>query len=151
MLVDIKIEVIKFSQKILRIDWLIILLSFCLIFMGCIALYSAAGGDWHPWALLHLQRGLLGILIAIIISFIDIKLIYKFAWFPLIILFLLLLVLHFTGGNSVNRWIDLGVISLQPSELVKVAIVIALARFFHDIPLRDQGKILYYIFSIIII
>ena len=151
MLVDIKIEVIKFSQKILRIDWLIILLSFFLIFMGCIALYSAAGGDWYPWAFLHFQRGMLGIFIAIFIAFIDIKVIYKFAWLPLIIIIFLLLFLHFSGVNSVNRWIDLGVISLQPSELAKVAIVLALARFFHDVPLRDQGKILYFIVSIIFI
>ena len=150
MLADKKIEIIKFSLKLLRIDWFLLLIALGLIFLGCVALYSAAGGDWNPWAYQHLKRGVIGIFIAIIIAFIDIRVIYKIAWIPLLLSVCLLFFLHMTGDGKVNRWLDLGFIYLQPSELAKVAIVITLARFFHDIPLRDQGKLVYFILSVII-
>ena len=84
-------ENLSILRKILKFDWLLIFMIFLLICIGCLSLYSAAGGDWNPWANQHLKRGILGILISIIISFIDIRLIYKIAWFTLLITFFLLI------------------------------------------------------------
>ena len=136
--------------KLLKIDWVLVLLLVLLVSIGCLSLYSAADGNWSPWASRHFQRGIIGILIALVIGLIDIKIIYKFAWLPLIFSIILLLVLFITSDGSVNRWLNLGAIKIQPSELAKISIILALARFFHNIQIRDYGKISYSIIAIII-
>ena len=65
--------------KLLKIDWVLVLLLVLLVSIGCLSLYSAADGNWSPWASRHFQRGIIGILIALIIALIDIKIIYKFS------------------------------------------------------------------------
>ena len=137
-------------HKLLKIDWVLVLLLVLLVSIGCLSLYSAADGNWNPWATRHLQRGIIGILIALIIALIDIKIIYKFAWLPLFISISLLSLLYITSDGSVNRWLSLGAIKIQPSELAKISIILALARFFHNMQIRDYGKISYSIIAIII-
>ena len=140
----------SFFAKFLKIDWILLFLLSVLLFCGCLALYSAAGGSWQPWAIRHLEKGVLGIFIAIFIAFIDIKIIYKYAWYPLLLSILMLFILYLTSDGRVNRWLDLGFIKIQPSEFAKVSLILALSRFFHDIPLNEQGKILYSFLAIII-
>ena len=137
-------------NKLLKIDWVLVLLLVLLVSIGCLSLYSAADGNWSPWATRHFQRGIIGIFIALIIALIDIKVIYKFAWFPLVISVVLLSLLYITSDGSVNRWLNLGAIKIQPSELAKISIILALARFFHNIQIRNYGKISYSIIAIII-
>ena len=141
---------ISVYKKLIKIDWLLVLLLVTLVSIGCLALYSAADADWNPWAVRHFQRSIIGFFIAVFIALIDIKLIYRFAWVPLIISIFMLLLLYFVSDKSVNRWLDLGFIKLQPSELAKISLILALARYFHDIQIRDYGKISYSIVAIII-
>ena len=137
-------------SKILKIDWFLLLLLLILLFCGCLALYSAAGGNWHPWAIRHLEKGIIGFVLAIFIAFTDIKIIYKYAWYPLILSILMLLILYLTSDGRVNRWLDLGFIKIQPSEFAKVSLILALSRFFHDVSINDHGKILYSFLAVII-
>ena len=117
-------------SKLLNIDWLLILLLIILVSIGCFSLYSAADGNWSPWAIRHFQRGVVGIFIVLSIALIDIKIIYKFAWLPLFVSLLFLSMLYITSDGSVNRWLNLGAIQIQPSELAKISIILALARYF---------------------
>ena len=78
-------------RKILKFDWLLIFMIFLLVCIGCLSLYSAAGGDWNPWANRHFQRSIIGFILAIAIAITDIKIIYKYAWLPFIISIILLL------------------------------------------------------------
>jgi rod shape determining protein RodA len=137
-------------KKILRIDWLLIIMLILLVSIGCLALYSAAGGDWNPWANRHFQRSIFGFSLAFVIAVTDIKIIYKYAWVPFIISIILLLVLYLTSNAGVNRWLDLGFIKIQPSEIAKISIILGLARYFHDINIRDYGKIIYSLFGLLI-
>jgi len=143
-------KTLSLFSKLLKIDWVLVLLLVLLVSIGCLSLYSAADGNLSPWATRHLQRGVIGIFIALIIALIDIKIIYRFAWLPLFFSVVFLSLLYITSDGSVNRWLNLGSIKIQPSELAKISIILALARFFHNIQIRDYGKISYSIIAIII-
>ena len=70
-----------------------------LVCIGCLSLYSAAGGDWNPWANRHFQRSIIGFILAFVIAITDIKIIYKYAWLPFIISIILLLILYITSNQ----------------------------------------------------
>lgn len=111
---------------------IIILLS-CIAGIGVMALYSAGGGSFSPWAGRHLLRFLLCMGILIALSYIHIRHWYKLAY-PLYITTVLMLVyVDLAGyvGMGAQRWINLGFMSIQPSELMKITTILALARYFH--------------------
>ena len=141
---------LSLTKKLLKLDWVLIVLLMLLITIGCFALYSAAGANWSPWAIRHFERSFFGLILALIIAFTDIKVIYKFAWLPFFVSVLLLFILFFTSDGNVNRWLDLGALKIQPSEIAKISIILALAKFFHNVQIRDYGKIIYSIIAIII-
>ena len=141
---------VSLTKKLFKLDWGLIILLMLLISIGCFALYSAAGANWSPWAIRHFERSFIGLILTLIIAFTDIKVIYKLAWLPFFASVFLLLILFFTSEGNVNRWLDLGAFKIQPSEIAKISIILALARFFHDVQIRDYGKIIYSILAIII-
>ena len=141
---------VSLTKKLLKLDWILIILLMLLVTIGCFALYSAAGASWSPWAARHFERSLFGLILALIIAFTDIKVVYKFAWLPFFVSVLMLAMLFFTSEGNVNRWLDLGALKIQPSEIAKISIILALARFFHDVQIRDYGKVMYSILAILI-
>lgn len=116
--------------------WRVILPLCALVLLGSAVLYSAAGGRLQPYAASHLIRFVVFFVMALIMSRIP-RDVYKFAAYPVYIGVLLLLILveliGAVGGGS-QRWLNLGVITLQPSELMKPAIVLVLARFYDSLP-----------------
>jgi rod shape determining protein RodA len=126
---------LTFGTKLKSMPWLLITLIVLIAGLGAMALYSAAGGNIGRWAMPHTIR--FGALFAgmIIIAFIHIKYWY-FLSYPLwAIGMILLLVVEIMGhvGMGAQRWINLGFMNLQPSELMKIAVIMALARYYHDI------------------
>lgn len=121
---------------IARLPWGVIIPLFALVCLGTAVLYSAAGGSFRPWALSHFFRFLVFLAMAIALSHIREDTLRKLAY-PLFgaIVILLLMVegLGAIGGGS-RRWLSLGFMTLQPSELMKPAIVLVLARFYDDLP-----------------
>lgn len=120
-------------QKMAKLNWGLIFLIFCLAGIGTASLYSAAGGNFDPWASRQLMRFGVGVIGMLIIAMMDIRLWYKLSW-PLYFLGLLMLIFVEVKGHvgmGAQRWIDLGFIRLQPSELMKIAVIMALARYFH--------------------
>ena len=71
-------ENLSIFRKILKFDWLLIFMIILLVCIGCLSLYSAAGGDWNPWASRHFQRSIIGFSLAFVIAITDIKIIYKY-------------------------------------------------------------------------
>ena len=106
---------------------------------GVLGLYSAAGGDWQPWAALHLVRILIFTVMALVIAIIPIKLWFRFAYASHVAVVLLLLGVEVAGviGMGAQRWLDIGPVRLQPSELAKVTLVLALAKYFHNTTFDD--------------
>ena len=122
-----------------RIPWGILLLVLAIGGFGLVVLYSAAGGSLRPWALtqgIRLAAFLVG---ACLIARLDEAQLKAIA-LPIYALLILLLVgveaLGAVAGGS-RRWLDLGLIRLQPSELMKPAIVLALARFYDMMPAAE--------------
>jgi len=140
-------------QKLKNLNYLLIFLLILLSFIGAAGLYSAADGSYQPWATKHLIRFYVFLLMAMVISIIDIKLIYKYSYVLFIISLLLLISVEIIGvlGKGATRWIRIFGLSIQPSELVKITIILALAKFYNDIKFANVKKISYLFFPFLIL
>ncbi len=121
--------------KIKDIDWVLFMCVFLLATVGFVMQFSVAGGSFTPWAIKHGIRFLLAILLMFTIAIIDIRFWYKWAWIFFAFSILLLIYVEFFGhiGMGAKRWIDLKVFKLQPSELVKIFLILALAKYYTSI------------------
>ena len=130
-------------KNIYNLNFLVIFLIILLVVTGTAALYSAADGNLHPWALKHIIRFVILFSIMIIISLIDIKLIFKYSYIFFIICLALLILVEITGtfGKGAERWIKILGVSIQPSEIIKVGIILSLAKYYHGIKFENLGNI----------
>jgi rod shape determining protein RodA len=121
------------GAKIWQVNWLYVLLLCSLAGVGYAALYSAAGGAAEPYASRHVLRFATGLVLMVGIAMVDIRFIARLAWPSYFVaLGLLLLVARYGHiGKGAQRWIEVGGLQLQPSELMKIALVLALASWFH--------------------
>ena len=118
-------------RTLFRIPWHIIFFSFLLVAVGAMALYSASEGSWQPWAGRHATRGAIGIGMVLVMAFLDFKILHRLSYILLMAAIVVLVALLVIGsGPSVSRWISIGGVSFQPSEPAKIAIILALARYF---------------------
>ena len=140
-------------EKIKNLNYLLIFLAVLLSFIGAAGLYSAADGSYQPWSTRHLIRFYVFLLMAIIISMIDIKLIYKYTYLLFFLSLLLLISVEIIGvlGKGATRWIRIFGFSIQPSEIVKITIILALAKFYNDIKFDNIKKIRYLFFPFLIL
>ena len=119
-----------------RLPWGVILTVALLGTFGIVILYSAAGGSLQPWALKHGVRFSILMGAMLTLAFVPPAFWLRIAW-PLYGVVLLGLggveLLGRVRGGS-QRWLDLGIIQLQPSEFMKLAIVLVLARYYHNLP-----------------
>ena len=114
--------------------WLMILIIGLIGIVGVLALYSAAHGAWRPWAMMHSIRIGIGFIFMLVVAMFPIDFIRKYAllwWVGAVILLAILEVLG--TGNGVQRWFSVGGFNLQPSEPAKLAVIVMLAAYFHDI------------------
>ena len=140
-----------FFSKLLKINWIII---FCLIFLGLVgvaSLYSAAGSDWNPWARNHLIRLIFGFCLMFVIAFIPSQFFMKYSVLSFILGIFALILVKIIGSGSVQRWISFGSINFQPSEIMKLALILILAKYFDHISKIQLNKLIPYIIPILII
>lgn len=131
--------------KLRRMNVVLLLLICALAGVGYVALYSTAGGAPEPYASRHASRVAFGAVLMLAIALLDIRLIARAAWIAYLAgVVLLVLVMH-SGhiGKGAQRWIDLGGFQLQPSELMKIALVLALASWFHKASWERIGNPLF--------
>lgn len=127
---------IPVPPAIQRIPWKLIALLSAITGFGLLVLYSAAGGNASPWALQQGIRFAIFLTMALAIGRIPLRFFEDFSYLGYLGVAVLLVaveLLGFVGGGS-QRWLNLGFMNLQPSELMKVAIVLALARFYTQLP-----------------
>lgn len=127
---------------VMRLPWGALTLVLALGGFGVLMLYSAAGGSLTPWAFSHGIRFGFFFCVAMVMSRIPIDW-YRQATFPAYLITLVLIVLteiigHTAGGAQ--SWLDLGFMRLQPSELMKLAMVLAIARFYEMLPAGETRK-----------
>jgi len=122
--------VVKFGQ----IDWTLTFMLCLLAASGGLMLYSIAGGAWKPWAAPQMERFGLCLLLMLVLSLVDLR-VWFAAAYPVYGVGLLLLVGVMVHGHSslgAARWLQLGPLQIQPSEIMKIGLVLALARFYHS-------------------
>ena len=129
---------INFS-RLKRLNPIILILLTIVSGIGILMLFSAANGSFFPWAARQVPRFAIGFLIMLIVSITDIRQWYSKAYVLYIVSFLLLLAVEILGfvGMGGQRWLDLYAFNLQPSELMRVCLILALARYFHGCTLED--------------
>ena len=121
------------ATKLWQVSWTYVLLLCLLAGVGYVALYSAGGGSPEPYASKHIIRFGLGLIMMIGVAMVDIRWIEKASYLVYgVSIALLLLVLRMGHvGKGAQRWLELGGLQLQPSELAKIGLVMALAAWFH--------------------
>ncbi|MBL4837075.1 MAG: FtsW/RodA/SpoVE family cell cycle protein, partial [Kordiimonadaceae bacterium] len=135
-------------QRLYSLNWGIVLAIVLIGGVGVLMLYSVAGGQWEPWASRHAIRLGIALVIMLAIAVTDISYWMAFAYPAWALGLLLLLLVEFTGsvGMGGQRWLDIGIMRLQPSELMKIGVVMALARYYHARTFEQSRRF----FSIII-
>lgn len=130
-------------QRLKYVNWGLLLLITAFAGVGFTALYSAAGGSFEPWAEKQMVRYGMFAVAAVVIALIDIRIWYKLAYPIYGVCLVLLLIVEVMGhiGMGAQRWINLGVIQVQPSELTKIAVVLVLSRYFHGATTEDMKSL----------
>ncbi len=142
---DIGRRALTFADKVRGIQWGLVLLIAMISGIGFAMLYSAANGNLQPWASRQMTRFAIVLVPMIAIGLIDVRYWFRSAyWIYGVSLFLVVAVdLRGIAGLGAQRWIDLGVLQLQPSEVMKIALVLALARYFHSLSTENAGRLVY--------
>jgi rod shape determining protein RodA len=130
------------TDKLYEINWGLVLLITIIACVGFAMLYSVAGGSLSPWATPQILRFLVGLAILVAVACIDIRIWMSLAYPAYAASLFLLMVVVVAGhvGKGAERWITLGPLGLQPSELMKVSLVLALARFLHGKSVEDISR-----------
>ena len=124
--------IVKFSE----IDWVFVLVLCLIAGAGALMLFSIAGSSWTPWAAAHAVRFGMCLVLMIALALLDLRVWFAMAY-PIYGMGLLLLVAVAAVGDvrlGAQRWLTLGPLSFQPSEVMKLGIVLALARLYHGAP-----------------
>ena len=134
---------LSIRQKFLHLNWEFVLLIILTASIGFAMLFSAANGDFDPWASRQAIRFAVGVLLMLAVAFTDIQVWFRAAYQVYAVCLALLAAVEIMGsiGMGAQRWLDLGFFQLQPSELMKVAVVLALARYFHGLDSQDTGRL----------
>ena len=140
-------------RKIFHLNWALVLLLAAASSVGFLMLYSVSGGSFSPWAEPQMQRFALGIALMLIVAMVPIWLWRNLSGLAYLVSLALLGVVEVFGatGMGAQRWIDLGFIRLQPSELSKIAIVMILAAYYDWLPLHKTSKPLWVLIPVILI
>lgn len=123
----------RLSSKLGEIDWLFAVCLFLIAGAGALMMFSIAGSSWDPWAAKHLSRFLICFVIMVVLAMLDLR-VWSAMAYPIYGVGLLLLVAVEAVGDTrmgAQRWLSIGGFSFQPSEVMKLGIVLALARFYH--------------------
>jgi len=133
------------SDKILAFDFKLLLLILALGIISILAMYSSEMGHFSYHTQNHLYRFSIFFLIFIIISFFRIQFWYKSAYLFYFLVMILLFGVDLFGvtASGSKRWISLFFINLQPSELMKVSLIIFLARYYNKIPTTNVNNLKY--------
>ena len=140
-------------RKLLYFNWALLLLICAVVLYGVLQLYSVAGGSWTPWAEPQLERFALGMSLLFIVAMIPIWIWRNTSALLFGISVTLLVVVEFFGvtGMGAQRWIDLGFMRLQPSELTKITLVMFLAAYYDWLPTNKVSRPLWVLVPVIII
>ncbi len=140
-------------RKILYANWALILLLAAVASVGFLMLTSVAGGDMSRWAEPQMKRFALGLVVMMIIGMVPIWFWRSMSGLAYLGALGLLVLVEFFGvvGMGAQRWIDLGFMRLQPSEVMKIALVMILAAYYDWLPLKKVSSPIWVIVPVILV
>jgi rod shape determining protein RodA len=138
------------SEKIFSIDYT---LFFSILLIGVIsffAQYSSSGGELDYYSKSHIVRFVIFFLFFIVVSFVQVRFWYQSSYFVYFLFFILLLGVKYFGviSSGSQRWINLYIINLQPSELMKIGVILFLSKYYHRISSSDVNRLKFLILPI---
>jgi rod shape determining protein RodA len=144
---------LRVGAKLLRIHWPVILTICILAGIGAATLYSVSGGSFVPWAERHTLRFLVMLAVVVLMATVRLDVWIKLAYPAYALALLALALVPFVGVEALGakRWIGAGAITFQPSELMKLALVAALARYYVALPREDVRRLRYIIIPLAMI
>ncbi|MBY5972349.1 rod shape-determining protein RodA [Pseudooceanicola marinus] len=140
-------------RKVLYLNWPLVLLLTAVASVGFLMLYSVSGGSLSPWAEPQMKRFGVGLIGMFIIAMVPVWFWRNVSGVAYGLSLLLLLYVEFFGhvGMGAQRWINLGFIRLQPSELMKIALVMFLAAYYDWLPVKKVSHPLWVLIPVLII
>ena len=143
----------SFFDKLKSVDYFLILIVMLIGAISVFSIYSTENGEFSFYTKNHLIRLVAFFLLFLVLSFVRVSTWYKQAYiFYLLGLLLLLLVIFFgISASGSKRWINLVVFNLQPSELMKIAVIVSFARYYHSIQTADIESYKYLLQPIILL
>ncbi len=129
-------------RKLLYINWPIVFLLSAVACAGFLMLFSVAGGSADPWMSRQMERFIAGLVLMLVVAMVPIWFWRNVAGVAYGIAFMLLIAVEFVGveRNGSQRWLDLGVMDLQPSELMKITLVMLLAAYYDWLPTHKTSR-----------
>jgi rod shape determining protein RodA len=130
------------TEKLRGINWVLMLLICETACLGFAVLYSAADGHMQPWATTQMMRFAVALIPLVGAALLGIRFWLRTAYWAYALVLSLIVAVDMRGltGMGARRWIDLGILQLQPSELMNAVLVLALARYFHSLSNEDVGR-----------
>ena len=134
---------LSIRDKFLSLDFVLIFLVLLLGIVSFFAMYSTEKGNFEYYTISHIYRFCIFFFLFIFISFINVKYWHKFAYLFYLAILVLLIFVNFFGltASGSTRWMNLGVFNLQPSELMKVGLIIFLAKYYNSRPHHDVNRL----------
>ncbi|PHQ80808.1 MAG: rod shape-determining protein RodA [Thalassobium sp.] len=139
-------------RKLLHLNWPIIVLLTAVASAGFLMLYSVAGGSIDPWVRPQMIRFGLGIAVMLGIAMVPIWFWRNMAVMAFILSIILLILVEFIGitRGGAQRWLDVGFMVLQPSELMKIALVMILAAYYDWLPIEKTSRLFWVIVPVVL-
>jgi rod shape determining protein RodA len=139
---DATYRAVPLIHKLADIQWTLVVLITLIACFGFAALYSAAAGGMSPWAAPQMIRFGIGLLILLAIACVDLRVWMGIAYPAYAVALLLLVAVEVSGrvGMGAQRWLELGPLALQPSEPMKITLVLALSRYLHGLGPDDVSR-----------
>ena len=140
-------------EKFFLLDYTLLLAILLLGFISILAQFSSSGGTFDYFSKSHTIRFGFFFILFLAVSFTPIKFWHSSSFFIFLFLLLLLLIVKFYGIQSQGskRWVNLYLINLQPSEIMKVAIILFLSNYYHKISEGDVNRLRYLLYPVIAI
>ncbi|MDT8854192.1 rod shape-determining protein RodA [Paracoccaceae bacterium Fryx2] len=140
-------------QKVLHLNWALVLLLTAVAAVGWLMLYSVAGGRLETWAEPQMQRFGMGLAVMMVIAFVPIWFWRNLSALAYLVALTLLMVVEFFGhvGMGAQRWINLGFMMLQPSELMKVGLIMLLAAYYDWLDVKKTSRPLWVLIPLALI
>ncbi|MBX3492191.1 MAG: rod shape-determining protein RodA [Parvibaculum sp.] len=134
---------LRLTDKLAEFNWGFLLLLVLIASIGFAMLYSVAEGSFSPWAFRQALRFAAGVCILLIAAMIDLRMWMRLAYPLYGVALAMLVAVEVVGmtGMGAQRWLNLGFVQIQPSEIMKVTLLMALARYFHGLTLDEVSRL----------